>query len=187
MDGPGVERYAEADLIRRAKAGDRAAFGELVQAHQHEVYTLALRLTADRELAADVAQEALVRAWRALPRFRGEAAFSTWLHRTTVNTAWTLRRRAMKHRSVPLEEGPEPADRSVTPERAGEMTELRDDLVAALDRLNPRLRAVIVAKDVYGWSHDEIASTLGITVTAAKVRLHRARKKMKAMLGEARR
>lgn len=179
-----VERYAEAELISRAQAGDRAAFGELVSRHQHEVYALALRMTADRELAADVAQETLLRAWRALPKFRGDAALSTWLHRITVNTAWTHRRRAQRHRGVPLEEHAEVPDGSVTPERAGELSELRDDLQLALARLSPGLRAVVVAKDVYGWRHDEVAEALGISVTAAKVRLHRARKKLKAMLWE---
>ena len=89
------------DLLFRAQAGDKGAFSELVRVHQDEVYTLALRLVADRELAADVSQEAFIRAWRALPKFRGEAAFSTWLHRITVNVAWTLKKRKSRHAAQP--------------------------------------------------------------------------------------
>ena len=82
------------ELVRLAREGDRAAFSALVVRHQNEVFTLALRLVGDRELAADVAQEAFVRGWRALPKFRGEARFSTWIYRITVNTASALRSRS---------------------------------------------------------------------------------------------
>ena len=94
MSNPGdhtqVEIEKEQELIARAQQGDRAAFAALVRAHQNEVYTLARRLVGDPHLASDVAQESLIRAWRALPKFRGDAQLSTWLHRITVNTAWTL-------------------------------------------------------------------------------------------------
>src|SRR5690606_35415425 len=83
--GP-VEDRREKELVARAQRGDRAAFAALVRAHQDEVYTLARRLVGDPHLAADVAQDALVRAWRALPAFRGDSKLSTWLHRITVNT-----------------------------------------------------------------------------------------------------
>ena len=80
----------EADLIARARQGDSEAFGELVWRYRDTVFTLAVRLVGP-DLAGDVAQEALIRAWRAMPRFRGDAALATWLHRITVNTAWTMR------------------------------------------------------------------------------------------------
>lgn len=175
-----VENQSEEELVARARKGDRAAFAALVRAHQNEVYTLARRLVGDPHLAADIAQEALIRAWRALPRFRGDAQFSTWLHRITVNTAWTHRKRALRHRATPIEDvvdlatppGPD------TPEVAGEMLELRGRLRAALDRLPEPQRQVVVMKDVYGWSHAEISKAMGISVTAAKVRLHRARARL---------
>ena len=176
-------RPEEDALVEAARAGDQGAFTELVRRHQHEVYTLALRLVADREMAADVAQEAFVRAWRAMPRFRGDARFSTWLHRITVNTAWTHRKRAQRHAAEPLHEMfREPEASDVSPERAGESADLRERLEEGLTELSASTRVVVVLKDVYGWSHVEIAEHLGITVTAAKVRLHRGRKQLRLLL-----
>ena len=181
-----VENMKELELIARAQKGDKAAFSALVRAHQDEVYTLARRLVGDPHLAADIAQEAMVRAWRALPRFRGDAQLSTWLHRITVNTAWTHKDRARRNAAAPLEDYhdipalPGPSD----PETAGELAELRGRLRQALDELPDAQRQVVVMKDVYGWSHNEIADTMGISVTAAKVRLHRARAKLARDLEE---
>ena len=179
----GEVRPEQEDLLDRARNGDREAFGQLVRDHQHEVFTLALRLTGDRELAADVAQEAFIRAWGALPKFRGESRFSTWLHRIVVNTAWSQRRQSKRHYSEPLDELiVVPAAKGVTPEQAAENADLRNRLVAALNELSPSVRAVVVLKDVYDWSHSGIAEHLGITVTAAKVRLHRGRRRLRDVL-----
>jgi RNA polymerase sigma-70 factor (ECF subfamily) len=175
----GEVRPEEKDVLARARAGDQDAFTELVRAHQHEVFTLALRLVADRELAGDVTQEALIRAWRALPKFRGDAKFSTWLHRITVNVAWSQRAKARRHAADPLDVAPnDPIASGISPELSGEGADLRPRLLAALDSLTPELRSVVVLKDVYGWSHREISDHLSITVTSAKVRLHRARKRL---------
>lgn len=181
-----VEDLREVELIARAQKGDRAAFAALVRAHQDEVYTLARRLVGDPHLAADIAQETLVRAWRALPRFRGDAQLSTWLHRITVNTAWTHKDRARRTAGLPLDDYrdlpaiPGPDD----PETAGELLELRGRLKSALDQLPESQRQVVVMKDVYGWSHGEIAEAMEISVTAAKVRLHRARARLARDLEE---
>ena len=178
-----VERYDESELVERAGRGDQAAFTELVRAHQHEVYTLAVRMVADRELAYDVAQEAFVRAWRAIERFRGDAKFSTWMHRITVNTAFTHRDRRKRTQVDSLDDiYREPESSSLTPERGGESAAMRGPLEAALKELPESLRAVVVLKDVYEWSHTEIAEHLDISVTAAKVRLHRARKSLRITL-----
>ena len=178
-----VERYEESELVERASRGDQAAFTELVRAHQHEVYTLAVRMVADRELAYDVAQEAFVRAWRAIERFRGDAKFSTWMHRITVNTAFTHRDRRKRTQVDSLDEiYREPESASLTPERGGESAAMRGPLQDALNELPESLRAVVVLKDVYEWSHPEIAEHLDISVTAAKVRLHRARKSLRLTL-----
>ena len=174
-------RREEQELVERARGGDRDAFGELVWRHQDTVYTLAMRLVGP-DLAADVAQEALIRAWRAIPRFRGDASFSTWVHRITVNTAWTQRKRAAKHVATELEDTV--VDTGQTPEQAGEAADLRRRLVAAIERLSPGQRAVVVLRDVSGWSHAEIARELEITQTTAKVRLHRARKRLQTLLEE---
>jgi RNA polymerase sigma-70 factor (ECF subfamily) len=178
-----VERYEESELVERASRGDQAAFTELVRAHQHEVYTLAVRMVSDRELAYDVAQEAFVRAWRAIERFRGDAKFSTWMHRITVNTAFTHRDRRKRTRVDSLDDiYREPESASLSPERGGESAAMRGPLEEALNELPESLRAVVVLKDVYEWSHTEIAEHLDISVTAAKVRLHRARKSLRITL-----
>jgi RNA polymerase sigma-70 factor (ECF subfamily) len=184
MDMPQVEREREQELISRAQAGDRAAFAVLVREHANEVYTLARRLVGDPHLAADVAQETLIRAWKALPNFRGDAAFSTWLHRITVNTAWTQKKRAHRHRALPLEEAVNIAapDSAENPETAGEILELRGRLRTALDTLPEAQRQVVVLKDIYDWSHAEIAEAMGISVSATKVRLHRARARLARQL-----
>ena len=173
-------------LVERARLGDAAAFSQLVLIHQHEVYTLALRLVGDRALAADVSQEALIRAWRAMPRFRGDAAFGTWLYRITVNAAWTQRSKAKRHIAATLDdvaERPDPVLRH-DPESAGERIEMRGRLSNALAMLNDTQRAVVVLKDVYGWSHAEIGESLSISVTAAKVRLHRAHRRLRELLSQ---
>lgn len=182
----GEVRRGDDPLIAAAQAGDRGAFDELVRRHQHEVFTLALRLTADREMAFDVSQEAFVRAWRAMPNFRGDAQFSTWMHRITVNTAWTLRRRARRHHAQSLTElAHEPESSGLSPEAAGEAAALRPRLIEALDKLPMSNRAVVILRDVHGWSHNEISEHLDISVTAAKVRLHRGRRRLRELLFDA--
>ena len=180
MKSDQVKREEQA-LVERAQRGDRDAFGELVWRYQDTVYTLAMRLVGPN-LAADVAQEALIRAWRAMPKFRGDASFSTWLHRITVNTAWTQRKRAAKHVASELEDTL--VDTGQSPEHAGETADLRRRLVGAIEKLSPSQRSVVVLRDISGWSHAEIARELEITTTTAKVRLHRARKRLQILLEE---
>jgi len=183
MSSREVERYEESELVERAAAGDQAAFTELVRVHQHEVYTLAVRMVADRELAYDVSQEAFVRAWRAIGRFRGDAKFSTWMHRITVNTAFSHRDRRKRTRAEPLDAiRHDPESESLSPERGGASAAISGPLEEALSALPESLRSVVVLKDVYEWSHTEIAEHLDISVTAAKVRLHRARKSLRISL-----
>lgn len=156
-------------------------FGEFVSEHHHRVYGVALRVVADPDLAADVVQETFLRAWRGLARFRGDSSLSTWLHRITVNTALTARKRAARDRGPSLDSVDEvvaEATPYVDPERRGEMLDLRMRLEHALARLPSGQRAVVLLKDVEGWSHTEIADRLGITESAAKVRLHRAHRKL---------
>jgi len=186
VDPSQVELAREQELVSRAQKGDRAAFAALLREHQDEVYTLARRLVGDPHMASDVAQEALIRAWRALPRFRGDSRLSTWLYRITVNTAWTHKKRAGRNRATSIDDhldvaAPAGADH---PEVAGEILELRGRLRSALDRLPDAQREVVVLKDIYGWSHSEIAESMGISVTAAKVRLHRARARLARDLEE---
>lgn len=183
MHREAVERLEPHDLVDKARHGDRDAFGELVRIHQDEVYTLAVRLTRDPDLASDVAQDAFVRAWRAMPKFRGDAKFSTWMHRITVNTAWTHRTKRNKVRLDPLDDmHREPVSTSIDPIRAGESASAAPVISKALLDLSESVRAVVVLKDVYDWGHNEIAEHLDISVTAAKVRLHRGRKELRVRL-----
>jgi RNA polymerase sigma-70 factor (ECF subfamily) len=178
-----VELTEPQALVERARNGDRDAFGELVGIHQQEVYTLAVRLVRDRDEAADVAQDAFIRAWRAMPKFRGDAKFSTWLHRITVNTAWTHRTKQNRVRLDPLDSlVAEPQATTLDPIRAGESVSIGPKIEAALGGLSYSIRSVVVLKDIYDWSHAEIAEHLDISVTAAKVRLHRGRKELRSRL-----
>lgn len=175
------DRVEELELIQRAQLGDQAAFGKLVERYQHEVFNLAARLVGDRTLAQDVSQEAFIRAWRALPRFRGDAALGTWLYRITANTAFT--HRARRKVTADLDVVPEQADTQldVNPAAHRDNVELRQALRAALDQLSEEHREIVLLKDVEGWSHGEIAESLDISVSLAKVRLHRARKRLRSI------
>ena len=99
---------SNSELVKKSQLGDKNAFEELVRRHQELVFSLAYKLTGNRELANDVAQEAFIRAWKAIQKFRGDSTFSTWIYRITVNTAWTLRKKAKKHYSLNVEDTQEP-------------------------------------------------------------------------------
>jgi RNA polymerase sigma-70 factor (ECF subfamily) len=186
-DAAGAELDTAADLtdlVVAAKQGDHEAFSELVRLTYVDTYTLALRLTGDEEDARDVAQEAYLRAYKGLRRFRGDARFTTWLYRITANCASNQLGRRSRHRHEDLDESGLPADLdpALDPEGRADAADLKVRLESALDDLPPKLQAVVVLRDVYGLSHDAIASELGISESAAKVRLHRARRKLKDRL-----
>jgi len=171
-------------LVAAAQAGDRSAFDDLVRATYIDSYTLAYRLTGDEDDARDVVQEAYLRAYRGLKRFRGDAQFSTWMYRITANCATTFLGKRTRNRHDELTDelvGDEPAT-TLDPEASADAAATRDRLQQALRRLPPRLRAVVVLRDVYDLPHESIAAELGITESAAKVRLHRARRKLRADL-----
>ncbi len=172
------------ELVALAKAGDRGAFDELVKATYAQTYTLALRLTHDEEDARDVVQEAYLRAYKGLKKFREDAQFTTWLYRITANCAATHLGKGNRHRHEDLDDQIQLFDErpEADPEASTDASLLRDRVSTALKHLPPRLRAVVVLRDVYDLPHDEIARELGITEAAAKVRLHRARKQLRERL-----
>jgi len=172
------------DLVVAAKAGDRAAFDELVKATYAQTYTLALRLTHDEEDARDVVQEAYLRAFKGLKKFREDAQFTTWLYRITANCAATHLGKGNRHRHEDIDDQSQLFDErpEVDPEASADASLLRDRVSTALSHLPPRLRAVVVLRDIYDLPHEEIARELGITEAAAKVRLHRARKQLRERL-----
>ncbi len=180
----GADHPDLARLVDAARGGDRDALAQLVQATYPEAYTLAYRLTGNEEDARDVVQEAYLRAQRGLGRFRGDAQFTTWLYRITANCASTLVSKRRRSATVPLTE--EMAVVDARPDRDPEWrasSQADRELVAAsLAGLPPRLRKVIVLRDIYDLSHQAIADQLGISEAAAKVRLHRARRRLKESL-----
>ncbi|HTW09022.1 MAG TPA: sigma-70 family RNA polymerase sigma factor [Acidimicrobiales bacterium] len=176
-------------LVDAARRGDPEAPGQLVRATWESTYTLAYRLTGNEQDALDVTQEAYLRALRGLPRFRGEARFSTWLYRVTANCAsdHLARTRRASHDQLDLE-GADIADLADRrpehdPEASASAGDERAVLAGALSRLPARLRQVVVLRDIYDLSHKSIAAELGTSEAAAKVRLQRARKKLREDLG----
>lgn len=172
-----------AGLVEQARQGDHEAFEELVRATYMDAYTLAYRLTGDEEDARDVVQEAYLRAFRGLKRFRGEAQFTTWLYRITANCAASTLGKRARHRHESLDDD-DVVDVSgrVDPAEQADRGADRERVKLALSELPPRLRTVVVLRDVYDLSHEAIAAELGISESAAKVRLHRARRKLRERL-----
>jgi RNA polymerase sigma-70 factor (ECF subfamily) len=170
------------ELVARAQEGDRDAFDELVRLTHADTYTLAYRLCGNEEDARDVVQDAYLRAYKGLKRFRGDAMFTTWMYRITANCANTHMGRRQKHRHDELSDTVEDTDLARDPVAQADVMSLRRDLSEALEELSPQLRAVVLLRDVYELPHEDIATELGITETAAKVRLHRARRQLKEHL-----
>jgi RNA polymerase sigma-70 factor (ECF subfamily) len=166
------------ELIESARRNDPGAFDELVRLTHRSVYTLVFRIVGNAEDAADVTQDVYLRCWRGLRTFRGDSEVSTWLHRIAANAALTfLKRRARAGQPV------DPIELPDVP--VGDGAEQRADadlLEGALAALPEQQRAVVVLKDVYGWSCEEIARKMGTTEGAIKVRLFRARRRLAAHL-----
>jgi RNA polymerase sigma-70 factor (ECF subfamily) len=164
-------------LVVAARAGDRGALDSLVRVTYSGTYTLAHRLTGHEDDARDVVQEAYLRAYRGLRRFRGDAQFTTWLYRITANCSANLLAKRARTRTEALAEDAQVvdprADHDPEVRLAGEDERAR--VAGALAVLPWRLRQVIVLRDIYDLPHGSIATELGISEAAAKVRLHRAR------------
>jgi RNA polymerase sigma-70 factor (ECF subfamily) len=185
-ESTGEERDELVELVDAARHGSRAAFDELVRRTSVDTYTLALRLTGNEEDARDVVQEAYLRAWRGIRRFRGDAQFTTWMYRITANTSSTAIQKRARQRTTHIDDIDDPIDVRLeyAPEAAAESTAGLSELAVALDQLPPKVRHVVILKDVYGLPHEAIAEELGISVAAAKVRLHRGRKRLRDLLDE---
>jgi RNA polymerase sigma-70 factor (ECF subfamily) len=173
-----TEMDADEVLVRRAQRGERYAFEQLVERHEQRLYTLAARVLGSREDAADAVQEALIRAWVSLPKFRGDARFSTWLYRIVVNAAHDVR---AKRRERPVEEPPDPVD----PRDRFAEHELSNELQRALDGLDENYRVAVVLYDVLGCSYAEIAEMTGVAEGTVKSRIFRGRSELAERLGTA--
>jgi RNA polymerase sigma-70 factor (ECF subfamily) len=182
--------WTEADAIRLAQAGNAAAFEFLYQLHGRRVYALCLRMVGNPADAEDLMQEAFLQLFRKIGTFRGESAFSTWLHRMTVNVVlMRLRKKSLPTDS--LEETLEPDAENSGPKRDVGAPDLR--LSGAVDRVNlersieklpPGYRTVFVLHDVQGYEHNEIASIMGCSVGNSKSQLHKARTRLRELLQE---
>ena len=183
----------DAALVARCQQGDAAAFDQLVLRHQRRVFAVAWRLLGQYHEANDVAQDAFVRAWRAIGTFRGEAQFSTWLLGIVANLCRNRRRWwALRARWTPasLDEASGPdgapalqiADTAPGPAAEALTGELRAHLLAALAMLDDTSRAVVVLRDMEGLSYAEIAQVLRCRVGTVKSRLNRARARLQARL-----
>jgi RNA polymerase sigma-70 factor, ECF subfamily len=177
----------EASLIARAQDGDLSAFEQLSGAYADRLFMLLLRLLGDRGEAEDVAQEVMLRAWQAIARFRGQSSYFTWLYRIAVNEASrALEKRARRPPGLPIgaDELQLPASAAHEPSRQAEISELRQALGQALAQLPPVLRTAIVLRDVEGFSTQEAAEIAGVSQAAFKSRLHQARLRVRAAIGD---
>jgi RNA polymerase sigma-70 factor (ECF subfamily) len=170
-------------LVRAAGQGDTRAFEALYRKHSRRTYAAVWRLSGGQAARAeDIVQDAFVRAWQALPGFRFESAFSTWLHRLAINTA--LMQIRSRSGGEDLEIDDTALDFVGTHDTAGQRTRERLDLERVIATLPPRARAVLVLHDIEGYKHEEIAAELGMAVGSSKAQLHRARGLLRARLGE---
>ena len=184
---PGSANTPEHELIARAQAGDVGAFEALADAHADRLYAVALRFLGDGGEAEDVLQETLLRAWRGIRRFEGRAMVFTWLYRIAVNEAnRVLEKRSRQPAGVSLgaRELDLPAAPAQDPSWQAENSELRRALGQALAGLPPPLRTAIVLRDVEGLSTQEAAEITGVGQAAFKSRLHQARLRVRAAIGD---
>ena len=180
------------ELVARAGAGDQEAFEQLVRDNQNRVYSLAVRLVGDREEAADLAQEAFLRAWQGLAAFQGESSFATWIYRLTTNVCIDYLRRKKRRQevepAVSLDDEDsgwaEPADAGQDPQRKLEEAERSRALSRGLERLPEHQRQVLVMRELSGLSYQEIGAATGLDLGTVKSRIARARLALRKILLE---
>jgi RNA polymerase sigma-70 factor, ECF subfamily len=165
-------------LIERARRGDSRAFERLYRDHVGRVHGLCLRMTRNPDLAADCAQDAFIKAWKALPKFEARSSFSTWLHRIAVNTVLE-KRRGSSNAEFAVED---PTEYEVETKATFDSPVEEEELEAAIASLPQGARDALVLCGVYGYEHQEAASMLGIAVGTCKAQLHRARGLLKDRL-----
>lgn len=170
------------ELLARHVAGDRDAFGVVVERHRDRLWRVALRTLGDREDAADAVQDALLSAYRAAGSFRGDAAVTTWLHRITVNACLDLVRRRASRPSVPLDEEADRGDDVAAPDLLGDR-ETATEILAALRQIGPEQAAAVVLVDVEGFPVAQVAEMLEVPVGTVKSRCARGRARLAALLG----
>ncbi|MGB5164178.1 MAG: RNA polymerase sigma factor RpoE [Woeseiaceae bacterium] len=181
----------DAQLVKRVQKGDKGAFDLLVLKYQHKIVNLVMRYVRDQELALDITQEAFIKAYRALPRFRGDSAFYTWMYRIAVNTAKN-HLAAQRRRPMDIEldlQDPEQFDlhaklkETDTPEGVTISNELKETVERAIAALPDDLRTAIVLRELDGMSYEEIAQTMECPVGTVRSRIFRARDAISKKVG----
>lgn len=181
-----MTREQEALTVQRVLDGDVNEYEKLVLEYQKNVYNLALRMTGNAEDAADMAQEAFIKAYNSLASYRGDSRFSVWLYRIVSNVCLDFLRARKRRQTVPLsvvdDEGEETeleiSDESASPEKLMERSMTRDAVRRGLQELTPEYRQILILRELQGMSYDEIAETLGLESGTVKSRIFRARKKL---------
>lgn len=179
-------KLSEAEAIERAKLGDAEAFEALYNLHKRRVYSLCLRMTANTAAAEDLTQEAFLQLFRKIGTFRGESAFSTWLHRMSVNVVlMQLRKKGLP--VVSLEETMETEEDAPRKELGADDPRLagsvdRMQLQRSIASLPPGYRMIFLLHDVEGYEHNEIAQMVGCSIGNSKSQLHKARMKLREIL-----
>jgi RNA polymerase sigma-70 factor (ECF subfamily) len=181
-----ANKLTESEAIERAKQGDAEAFEILYNLHKRRVYSLCLRMTANTAAAEDLTQEAFLQLFRKIGTFRGESAFSTWLHRMAVNVVlMQLRKKGLS--VVPLDDTVETEEETPRKELGATDAKLagsvdRLQLQRAIDALPPGYKSIFVLHDVEGYEHNEIAEMVGCSIGNSKSQLHKARLKLRELI-----
>ena len=173
-------------LIKQAIRGDAYAFEQLMRRHEGRMYSVAIRMCGNREDAQDCVQDAMLRIYRALDRFKGQSSFSTWVYRITMNTCLDeLRRRKVRASTsldTLLESGWSPTDETDTPEQHALDAERRRALSGAIQSLPEDMRSAIVLREMQGLSYEEISDVLSVNVGTIKSRISRGREKLRQLI-----
>ena len=176
--------------IAAARNGDQESFEKLVRLYEKRVFSLTSRMCRNSADAEEAAQEAFLAAWQALPEFRGDASFATWLYRLVSNACVDILRREGRHQVMAgpslddEESSPEPPDKSPSPHALAERAELRRQIEAGLAALPPEYRQVLILREIHQCTYDEIAQICSIDLGTVKSRINRGRKRLRKILLE---
>jgi RNA polymerase sigma-70 factor (ECF subfamily) len=188
-----LEGAADKELVRWSKDGDQSAYGELIRRYQERIYATVYNMISNHEDAADLVQEAFVKAWQSLKKFKGESSFYTWVYRIAVNRTLNHLKSPKNRRHMSLNDldaGVENNKDLValishqTPRREAKLAELKEKLNEALQGLSEAHRAVVVMHDIQGIPHDEIAEILECKPATVRTRLYYARQQLQGLLAD---